>query len=186
MQCPRCDAALEAAAVEGEQIDKCPSCGGLWFGQGELRAARDAAQPDLRWLDFEIWKHEDRFRFAVLPFICPQCEIPMVAVTYGDTDVEVDCCPQCQGMWLDAGEFGKIVNALEKEVDTKSTLDYAKATLEEATELITGPESRISEWRDLKTVVRLFQYRVLAEGGRFGKALELLQQTGAGRVPGGS
>ena len=186
MECPRCDDVLEAAALEGEQIDKCPSCNGLWFGQGELRVSRDAAEPDLRWLDFEIWKHMDHFRFSVLPFICPQCTIPMVAVSYGDTDVEVDCCPQCQGIWLDVGEFGKIVIALGEEVDTKSALDYAKATIEEATELITGPESRISEWLDLKTVVKLFQYRVLAERGRLGKVLKLLQQTGAGRVPGGS
>jgi Zn-finger nucleic acid-binding protein len=180
MQCPKCDQSLQAHKVEGQQIDRCPQCKGKWFQQGELQTAKDAAAPDLRWLDFEIWKHLDHYRFSVLNVTCPQCIIPMLAITYGATDVELDYCPKCQGVWLDEGEFGRIISALAKEATTKSVSDYVKASIEEAAEVITGPESSISEWRDLTAVIRLFQYRLLAENPRLHDVLVNLQETAAG------
>jgi len=180
MQCPRCDVALIAHGVEGVEIDKCPQCKGLWFQQGELRDAKDVAAPDVRWLDFEIWKHMDHFRFSVLPLICPKCKIPMVAVSYGDTDVEVDYCPKCQGIWLDEGEFERIIHALTQELATRTVSDYVRASLEEATEVVTGPESRVSEWRDLTTVLKLFQYRLLAENPGLYEVLASFQRVAAG------
>jgi hypothetical protein len=54
-------------------------------------------------------------------------------------------------------------------------LEYLRATLEEAKELITGPESRLSEWRDLTTVLRFLQYRVLSEHSRFASLLAEFQ-----------
>jgi Zn-finger nucleic acid-binding protein len=180
MQCPRCDEALQVHAIEEVEIDECRKCDGLWFQKGEVQAAKDAAAPDLRWLDFEIWKHADRYRLSVLPVVCPNCKIPMVAVSYGDTDVEVDYCPKCQGVWLDEGEFGKIISALTEEVATKSISDYVKASLEEAAEVVTGPESRVSEWRDLAAVFKLFQYRLLAENPRLSDTAAHLQRVAAG------
>ncbi len=34
---------------------------------------------------------------------CPVCKEPMLAVEY--EDIEIDCCPECQGIWLDEGEL---------------------------------------------------------------------------------
>jgi Zn-finger nucleic acid-binding protein len=34
---------------------------------------------------------------------CPACKEPMFVAEYDQ--VEVDCCAQCQGVWLDAGEL---------------------------------------------------------------------------------
>ncbi len=45
------------------KIDVCSKCAGVWFDQDELRKAKDQTEPDLNWMDFEIWKHEDRFKF---------------------------------------------------------------------------------------------------------------------------
>jgi len=87
----------------------------------------------------------------------------MVLINYEDTDVEIDYCPQCQGTWLDEGEFNNIIDALNSELANKSIPNYVKASLEEAKEIITGPESFISEWKDFVTVLRMFQYRFLME-----------------------
>ena len=40
--------------------------------------------------------------------------------------------------------------------------DYVKATITEAKELLTGPESFISEWKDFTTILRFLEYRFLS------------------------
>lgn len=87
----------------------------------------------------------------------------MVAIYYADTGVEIDYCPQCQGTWLDKGEFEKIIDALHSELVTKNMSDYVKASLREEKEIMTGPESFISEWKDFTTVLQMFQYRFFIE-----------------------
>lgn len=176
MLCPRCSEVLKTHLIHTVEIDECLQCRGTWFDQAELRKAKDAVEPDLRWMDFDIWKHEDRLRVSSTALQCPKCNVRMAAITYGGTGVEVDYCSQCQGIWLDGGEFDKIINALEEELVTKSVPDYVETSLEEAREVIRGPEGPVSEWRDLLTVVRLFQYRVLVEKPEFRAALAAIQR----------
>ena len=163
MQCPKCNDIMEGKNIENVEIDVCSKCSGVWFDQDELRKAKDQTEPDLNWMDFEIWKHEDRFKFAQKPIKCPKCQIDMVLINYEDTEVEIDYCPKCQGTWLDEGEFNNIIDALNSELANKSIPDYMKASLDEAKEIITGPESFISEWKDFMTVLRMFQYRFFIE-----------------------
>jgi Zn-finger nucleic acid-binding protein len=160
------------------EIDRCAQCGGTWFDRGELQKAKDATDPDLSWMDFDLWREEDHFQISPGARPCPKCQVPMATIAYGDTGVEIDVCPQCQGIWLDQGEFERIVEALEQEVETKSVPDYVRASLEEAREVISGPERTASEWRDLATVLRLFEYRLLVEKPRLRNAVLAIQQAG--------
>ena len=36
MNCPRCNVSLEVSQRQGVEIDKCPSCRGVWLDRGEL------------------------------------------------------------------------------------------------------------------------------------------------------
>ena len=101
----------------------------------------------------------------------------MITIDYDNTGVEIDYCPACRGVWLDSGEFGKIIDALLEELTTKSAGDYWKATLQEAKEIITGKEGLISEWKDFSNVVRMMQYRILAENPKLGEAIASYQQS---------
>ena len=83
----------------------------------------------------------------------------MVKIDYDKTNVEIDYCPKCRGAWLDEGEFKNIIDSLNSELANKSISEYVKASLEEGLEIVTGPESFISEWKDFMTVLRMFQYR---------------------------
>src|SRR5262249_33054305 len=123
----------------------------------------DHTDPDLGWMDFEIWKHADRFKVEPRHLRCPDDHDALVAVQYGHTPVTVDFCKTCRGIWLDKGEFARTIDALENELTSASTSDYVRASLAEARELLTGPESFISEWRDLRAVLRLMRYRFLVE-----------------------
>jgi Zn-finger nucleic acid-binding protein len=41
---------------------------------------------------------------------CPNCNVGMTQVTR--SEVEIDVCPQCRGVWLDRGELEKLLQPL--------------------------------------------------------------------------
>lgn len=163
MNCPVCSESMRTDQIGKVEIDVCTKCDGVWFDQDELRKAKDETDSDLNWMDFEIWKHEDKFTFTPRELKCPKCLKGMVAISYDKTGVEIDYCPDCKGAWLDEGEFGKIIESLNFELANKSLSDYFSASIEEAKEIIAGPESFISEWKDFVTILRMFQYRFFIE-----------------------
>jgi Zn-finger nucleic acid-binding protein len=175
MKCPRCDEELQSRTIGTVRIEECPQCRGIWLDEDDLRRAKDEADPDLRWMDFGLWKHEDRFAIATKPVRCPRCKIEMAAVDYDNTKVVVDCCAKCKGVWLDGAEFSKIIDALSEELLTKSVSDYARVSLKEAEEIITGPEGLVSEWKDFLTVLRMLEYRVFSKNPTVNKALSEIQ-----------
>jgi Zn-finger nucleic acid-binding protein len=44
---------------------------------------------------------------------CPVCKVPLVMSER--QGVEIDCCPQCRGVWLDRGELDKIIERSAQE-----------------------------------------------------------------------
>ena len=154
---------MQTRKLDSIEIDDCPKCKGIWFDKDELRRTKDVTDSDLNWIDFEIWKHKDRFRVTAKSLKCPKCSVKMAAIDYHDTDVEINYCAQCQGTWLDKGQFKKIIDALEQELNTKSFSKYVKESLQEAKEIVTGPESFIYEWRDFATVMRMLEYRMFID-----------------------
>ena len=163
MKCPKCSAELIKKTIQTIEVDECKECKGIWFDKDELRRAKDLADPDLNWMDFEIWKHPDKFQIGGKKYTCPRCDVELFTLKYANTDVEIEFCEKCGGTWLDKDEFKRIISALEKEMISKSREEYVKAAIEEAKEIITGPESFISEWKDFSTILRMLQYRILTE-----------------------
>ncbi|MGD2145448.1 MAG: zf-TFIIB domain-containing protein [Anaerolineae bacterium] len=176
MLCPRCEEPLGTGLIDEVEIEQCSQCDGMWFDQGELRKAKDAVEPDLNWLDLEIWRREDEYEVRSSSIACPRCDAPLAAVAYGETGVVIDYCAHCEGTWLDGGEFERIITALAEEVAGKDVPDYVAASLEEAQELLAGEEGAISEWRDFLTVLRLLQYRILVEHPRLREIATALQK----------
>jgi len=171
MNCPKCNGELESRTLDDVQVHECTQCHGVWFEQNALRRAKDEANADLRWMDFDIWKDHDQFQINEHSLLCPSCQVKMAAIQYGSTQVTVDACPKCHGIWLDKGEFEQILSILEDQVASMSEKDYEKAALSEARELVTGKEGFISEWHDLTTVLRLLEYRILVDNPKVEKAL---------------
>lgn len=161
--CPKCKIQLKPIAIGPVEVDECERCKGVWFDKDELRQAKDITDSDLTWMDFEIWKHEDRFKAKTSEINCPVCKTRNQIIDYGATSVEVDYCPSCQGIWLDENEFKKIIESLEQELVSKTFSEYIETSIEQAKEIISGPESFMSEWKDFVTVLRLMQYRMFVE-----------------------
>jgi Zn-finger nucleic acid-binding protein len=166
--CPKCREPLGVVhrfRTQGDpvEVEECRRCKGLWFDDRELRLATDAADHDVAWMDFEIWKHPERFRALDRPMTCPNCGGALGGVEFGQTGVTVDCCAPCRGVWLDGGQFERIVAALERELESKDAAGLVRDSLREAARLVTGGRSLAAEWRDLRTVLRLLHLRFFVE-----------------------
>ena len=175
MDCPKCKNKLHTKTIKGIVVDECTNCEGIWFDNDELRQVKDETDSDLNWMDFEIWKHEDKFKVKSKRYDCPNCGNLMDVLDYDNTKVEIDYCANCKGIWLDKNELQKLIDALEDEILTKSMGDYVKLTIEEAKEILTGPESFLSEWKDFTTILRFLQYRILANNPVINDALVSFQ-----------
>lgn len=174
--CPRCKVEMALRNIGSVEIDECGTCKGIWFDRDELRLAKDETDPDLNWLDFDLWASQGQFAASPSELICPVCQTATKGIVYGMTQVVVDYCPQCRGTWLDKGEFAKIIDALEQELQTRPLSAYVRDALHEAREVISGPESLVSEWRGFTTVLRLMEYRFFAENPRLMDTLISVQR----------
>jgi len=178
MHCPMCHEAMEPLKIGDVEIDECRQCRGIWFDKGELAEAKDEVDPDLCWLDFGIWKQEARFHIHDGPLKCPRCQKnAMREINYRGPDVDFRFCPSCEGVWLNSGDFKKILDALSEEAESKSVSEYIKVSLKEASEIFTNPKGLISEWKDLKAVLRMLRHRVFIENPKLKNILVGIQKS---------
>jgi Zn-finger nucleic acid-binding protein len=160
------------------QVDECPQCRGIWFDKGELTDAKNEVDPDLRWLDLGIWKQQARFQINDQPLKCPRClKFDMRTINYTEPDIDFTFCAFCEGVWLNTDDFKQILDALGKEAATKSVSEYVKASLKEGSEIIANPKRAVSEWKDLKAVLRMLRYRVFIENPKVRSVLAGIQKS---------
>jgi len=154
---------LEKITFNKIEVDKCSQCYGVWFDQDELRQTKDEKDQFLKWLDVDLWEKEDKFKAFSSDKLCPVCKTNLYEIDYGNSNIKIDICNSCKGIWLDKGEFKKIINYLKNVVNTETLSDYFKHTLEEAKEIFTGQEGLSSEIKDFFIVTKLLQYRLLSQ-----------------------
>jgi Zn-finger nucleic acid-binding protein len=112
MQCPIDHTRLESKPYEADiEVGECPLCGGIWLERGELEAIEDsrehdyseelARMPDLGYRAYDLaLQKRDRH------LVCSKCDTEMETREYARcSQVMIDVCPQCHGVWLDKGEL---------------------------------------------------------------------------------
>jgi len=172
MTCIQCGAELETREFSGVRIEVCPACGGSWFDRGELQEAEGNADPDLAWKEFSLWSDAEALKASGEPESCPSCGGRLSHIAYGDTGVKVGYCVDCQGVWLSRGGFRKIIQAMESDIDSTTASEYLRESLREAREVIEAGDNFEEEWRQFRTVLRLLQYRFLAEHTKLARIVE--------------
>ena len=95
LRCPRDAADLLAFTLDGITTDACPRCRGVWLDASEL--ARVTSNEEL-----ERLAHAGASPSAST-LACPRCASRLASSRI--ESVEVDPCPSCKGVWLDAGEL---------------------------------------------------------------------------------
>ena len=164
MKCPNNkNSKLARANYKGTQLDYCSDCRGVWFDRDELRQVKDKEDEFLRWVDVDPWEDEAKFKISESSKFCPVCEMPLYAVKYDGFPVEIDLCNVCHGIWLDKGEFDKIIDYMEERVEKEKLSGYLKDIGEEFVEIFVGPERISDEIADFLVVMKLFEYRLLSK-----------------------
>ena len=164
MDCPNCEIPLRPCKIGSVSLDECPRCRGIWFDKKELEETKDEIDPDPRWMDLRIRSQQPRFHVTGQPQECPSCNnVKMQRITYQEPDVDILYCAAYEGIWLDAGNLVATVDAHRAEADTRSVPEYMKNSLKEASEILSHPQKLVSEWKDLKAVLRLSAYRIFVE-----------------------
>ena len=124
MKCPACGNELSSVAYDGLTVDSCKDngCGGLFFDQFELRKVDEPTEL-LGDKLVELQKQEAKKAVSDERRNCPKCDnIVMMRHFFSvKKEVEVDECPGCGGIWLDAGELDKI----RKEFSSDSARETA-------------------------------------------------------------
>ena len=95
-------------------LDLCyGGCGGIWFDATELE--RVSAQAQAATTLHSIWQVPVSSVKLTEPRMCPRCpEQVLDRKWFSDAKkVEIDQCPKCGGIWLDAGEFSQVYNEIK-------------------------------------------------------------------------
>ena len=96
-------------------VDACHGgCGGVWFDNFELQKADDDfAAEALRRIERDDRQLVDHDRRRT----CPRCDgtVLMRHFFSGRRETEVDTCPSCGGVWLDAGELAAIRKEMQRQ-----------------------------------------------------------------------
>jgi uncharacterized protein len=112
MKCPLDHTELQSKRYEDNiKVGACPSCGGMWLDKGELEVIQETQErdyseelsrmPDLGYQAYELAQQKTG---RILQ--CPYCSTEMEAREYARcSQVMIDACPKCQGIWLDKGEI---------------------------------------------------------------------------------
>jgi len=159
MKCPSCKAQLKKAIFYNTEVDYCPTCLGLFFEQEELRIAKDEKDKNLQWLDFDLWKDKTKFKINKANLLCPLCQMPFYSVNYGDSKIRVEICTVCKGIWLDRGEFKKIIDYLKQKEQSEILHNYFKNLVKETAEVFTGPETLKEEISDVLAMLKILNYK---------------------------
>lgn len=159
MDCPNCHISLDKAKFYSGEIDYCSKCSGFWFEEDELRKTKDQKDNDLNWLDVDLWEDKNRFKISEGKRQCPSCEIPLYEINYDNSEIKVDLCDLCRGIWLDRGEFKKIIDYLREKSDWEALNNYSKNLIRELKEIFSGPETLKEELVDFLSILKVLNYK---------------------------
>ncbi len=103
MLCPKCKSYMKTIEYKGVEIDRCTRCYGLWFDSFELEDIKQLSGSEVIDIgDMELGQEHDQ----KTKIFCPKCRtLMMPARDEQQAHIRYERCPDCQGVYLDAGEF---------------------------------------------------------------------------------
>jgi len=131
MNCPACGNSLALRKAGSIDVDACDGgCGGVWFDNFELVRVDDAGRQAIRSVPRDLSLVVD----SQSKRRCPKCTDQVMLRRYYSRlrRTQIDECPNCAGIWLDAGEFDAILQELTESPDTATlnpALNHAVAML---------------------------------------------------------
>ena len=174
MKCPSCKSQLETIDFKSVKVERCPSCGGLWFDDHELHKAQRTEDPFLGFLHVDPWENPDKFKLAPGSRVCPKDQLPLYRATYDGSDITVDVCQDEHGMWLDQDDWRAILDWAHAHLAQDSFGGYLKHLGEEFAEVFSGHGTPAQEAKDIWVVTKLISYKFLSKAPILGRMISQL------------
>ena len=171
MKCPKCRKSLREVKINNVRIDRCKNCGGLWFDRNELKIVRDHRDKNLSWMHFDLWRDEEELAISGKSVKCPRDGKSLFKIKYGDSDVVVDVCLNCRGVWLDKNELNKIVLSLREKIDSETIPEYLGDLGGEVSELVKKAGVEI---KHIMIIMKLIEYRIVAKHPKITEMISML------------
>jgi len=158
MDCPACGETLVRTETGGLEVEVCrDGCGGVWLDNFELEKVderHESAGEALLDVDRDPDVAVDRDRRRD----CPSCDGAVMHRHFFTVkrEVEVDECPDCAGVWLDAGELGEIRRQFEDEAarEEAAAEEYRRLFDEEMEKIRRSSRERVERSRSLARALR--------------------------------
>ena len=99
LKCPRDRSVLVRQESAKGPLYRCPECSGLWLPSVVITRHAGVVPRD----------SQLRSHGTVTAKCCPADAAALIAIHHHD--VEIDACPTCNGVWLDAGELEHLLSA---------------------------------------------------------------------------
>jgi len=164
--CSNCKHELKKIPHNGMEMNQCASCDGIWFNYDDLRNAKDKEDEFLRWLDVDLFSDPLLFKGGYSTMSCPNDREPLYEIFYDNSEIKVDVCKKCKGVWLDKNEFNQVVAFLKRSVFSDTTAEYLKHLEDQIKEIFVGKEHLASEIKDAYIVWRLLENRIISQWPR--------------------
>lgn len=151
-RCPVCKTQCTVMTYERVPLHHCGSCGGYWVSPNKLDVICDRREVQMPGPVQHAMMDLADASNTVDELFCISCGSPMrkAQFKYWD-DIQIDHCPKCRMIWLDAGELEKCqiyweymqdhpeawgdTNVLERKAMIESALIERKAQLQDTREL---------------------------------------------------
>jgi Zn-finger nucleic acid-binding protein len=126
MNCPACSHELTTRTAGDVTVDVCAGgCGGIWFDHFELRKLDEQSETAGESL-LDIPRDPDVHVDSEKRYICPHDTDDVVLMRHFwsvKRAVTIDECPECGGVFLDAGELGRIRDEFVTEAARHAAAD---------------------------------------------------------------
>jgi Zn-finger nucleic acid-binding protein len=107
--CPEDLTPLEVRRIRDLDLDVCPQCAGIYFDEGEVAALQSKGAAALHEVEAAVEPGSFAIVESPVPKRCPGCQSAMTGYRYRySSDIRVDGCEKCGGIWIQDGELEKI------------------------------------------------------------------------------
>lgn len=153
--CPVCQVALKPQVHLGVTIDVCPACAGVWFDADELTRLHQLDDAILPRID-KLYQPEVVAYDPPWERLCPVCREPLRPYNYLYTsNIVLDTCDNCGGVWVDHGELEKMHRVLQDaramDIPPEAKAHVALAEIEAESKQV---QARAEFWRGLFDFLR--------------------------------
>ncbi|MFH1801167.1 MAG: zf-TFIIB domain-containing protein [Candidatus Omnitrophota bacterium] len=121
MKCPRTGTNMKEVEINQVKVDISEGCGGIWFDNFEFEKfdeAHESAGDKLIDLMASFSKGVPDLSKRLN---CPRCQDTVLMRRFASPlrKIQIDQCPSCSGIWLDAGELASFRKFFPSEQDRK-------------------------------------------------------------------